>query len=110
MTTEVLTQPVLPAGVERRVSPRGVTTWRRPVGGPAATTRNEAQGHARVPRPGIPSVAAGQLAEWRSMLTRPGLRLVASTTLRNLLLITVAMLLIFVLLPALLSAQWANVG
>ena len=77
MTTEVLTQPVLPAGVERRVSPRGVTTWRRPVGG---------------------------------MLTRPGLRLVASTTLRNLLLITVAMLLIFVLLPALLSAQWANVG
>ena len=77
MTTEVLTQPVVPAGVERRVSPRGVTTWRRPVGG---------------------------------MLTRPGLRLVASTTLRNLLLITVAMLLIFVLLPALLSAQWASVG
>ena len=77
MTTEVLTQPVLPAGVERRVSPRGVTTWRRLVGG---------------------------------MLTRPGLRLVASTTLRNLLLITVAMLLIFVLLPALLSAQWASVG
>ena len=77
MTTEVLTQPVLPAGVERRVSPRGMTAWRRPV---------------------------------RGMLTRPGLRLVASTTLRNLVLITVAMLLIFVLLPALLSAQWASVG
>ena len=77
MTTEILIQPVLPAGVERRVSPRGMTAWRRPV---------------------------------RGMLTRPGLRLVASTTLRNLLLITVAMLLIFVLLPALLSAQWASVG
>ena len=77
MTTEVLIQPVLPAGVERRVSPRGMTAWRRPV---------------------------------RGMLTRPGLRLVASTTLRNLVLITVAMLLILVLLPALLSAQWASVG
>jgi hypothetical protein len=77
VTTEILIQPVLPAGVERRVSPRGMTAWRRPV---------------------------------RGMLTRPGLRLVASTTLRNLLLITVAMLLIFVLLPALLSAQWASVG
>ena len=77
MTTEILIQPVLPAGVERRVSPRGMTAWRRPV---------------------------------RGMLTRPGLRLVASTTLRNLVLITVAMLLIFVLLPALLSAQWASVG
>ena len=43
-------------------------------------------------------------------MTRPQLRLVASTTLRNLLLITVAMLLIFVLLPAVLSAQWASVG
>ena len=77
MTTEILIQPVLPAGVERRVSPRGMTAWRRPV---------------------------------RGMLTRPGLRLVASTTLRNLVLITVAMLLILVLLPALLSAQWASVG
>jgi hypothetical protein len=110
MTTEVLTQPVLPTGVERRVSPRGMTTLRRPVGGPAATTRNEAPGRAPVLRPGIPSVAAGQLGAWRSVLTRPGLRLVASTTLRNLFLITVAMLLIFVLLPALLSAQWASVG
>jgi hypothetical protein len=87
-----------------------MTTWRTTVGGPAATTRNEAQGHARVSRPGIPSVAAGQLGAWRSVLTRPGLRLVASTTLRNLFLITVAMLLIFVLLPAMLSAQWASVG
>ena len=77
MTTEILIEPVLPAGVERRVSPRGMTAWRRPV---------------------------------RGMLTRPGLRLVASTTLRNLVLITVAMLLILVLLPALLSAQWASVG
>ena len=77
MTTEILIQPVLPAGVERRVSPRGMTAWRRPV---------------------------------RGMLTRPGLRLVESTTLRNLVLITVAMLLILVLLPALLSAQWASVG
>ena len=77
MTTEILVQPDLPAGVERRVSPRGMTAWRRPV---------------------------------RGMLTRPGLRLVASTTLRNLVLITVAMLLILVLLPALLSAQWASVG
>ena len=110
MTTEVLTQPVLPTGVERRVSPRGMTTLRRPVGGPAATTRNEAPGRAPVLRPAIPSVAAGQLGAWRSVLTRPGLRLVASTTLRNLFLITVAMLLIFVLLPALLSAQWASVG
>jgi hypothetical protein len=77
VTTEILIEPVLPAGVERRVSPRGMTAWRRPV---------------------------------RGMLTRPGLRLVASTTLRNLVLITVAMLLILVLLPALLSAQWASVG
>ena len=61
MTTEVLTQPVLPAGVERRV-------------------------------------------------TRPRLRLVAATTLRNVVLITIAMLLILVLLPAVLSAQWASVG
>jgi hypothetical protein len=43
-------------------------------------------------------------------MTRPQLRLVASTTLRNLILITVAMLLILVLLPAVLSAQWASVG
>ncbi len=61
MTTEVLAQPDLPAGVERRV-------------------------------------------------TRPGLRLVAATTLRNLFLITIALLLILVLLPAVLSAQWASVG
>ncbi len=43
-------------------------------------------------------------------MTRPQLRLVASTTLRNLILITVAMLLMLVLLPAVLSAQWASVG
>ena len=61
MTTEVLVQPVLPTGVERRV-------------------------------------------------TRPRLRLVAATTLRNVFLITLAMLLILVLLPAVLSAQWASVG
>ncbi len=61
MTTEVLVQPVLPTGVERRE-------------------------------------------------TRPRLRLVAATTLRNVFLITIAMLLILVLLPAVLSAQWASVG
>ena len=77
MTTEILIQPVLPAGVERRVSPRGMTAWRRPVGG---------------------------------MLTRPGLRLVAEAALRTLLLISVAILLILVLLPVVLSAQWASVG
>jgi hypothetical protein len=49
-------------------------------------------------------------AESRSGLTRRGLRLIASTTLRNLFLITVAMLLIFILLPAVLSARWASVG
>jgi hypothetical protein len=42
--------------------------------------------------------------------TKTQLWLVAATTLRNLLLITVAMLRIFVLLPALLGAQWASVG
>ena len=110
MTTEVLTQPVRSAGVERRVSPRGTTTWRTPGGAPAATNRNEAQGHARVSPTGIPSVAAGQLGAWRSVLTLPRLRLVASTTRRHLLLIAVAMLLIFVLVPAMLSAQWASVG
>lgn len=110
MTTEVLTQPLTSTGVERRVSPRRTTTWRTPVGGTAATTRNEAQDHARGSPPGNPSVAAGQVGAWRSVLRRPGVRLVASTTLRNLLLITVAMLLIFILLPAMLSAQWASVG
>ncbi len=110
MTTGVLTHPVVSTGVERQVSPRGMATWRTPVGDPAATTRDEAHGHAGVSLPGIPSVAAGQLGEWRFVLTRPGLRLVASITLRDLFLITVAMLLIFVLLPALLSAQWATLG
>jgi hypothetical protein len=32
------------------------------------------------------------------------------TTLRNVVLITIALLLILVLLPAVLSAQWASVG
>jgi hypothetical protein len=96
-------------GVERRVSPRGLTTWRTPVGGPAATTLNGAQRHARVSLPGAPSVAAWSFGESSSGLTRPQLWLVASTTLRDLFLITVAILLIFVLLPALLSAQWASV-
>lgn len=109
MTTEVLTQPVLPTGVERRVSPRDMTTWRPPTGEPASTSRRTAQGYSRRSRPGAPSVAARPLAEWRSGLTRPGFRVVAATTLRNLLLITVVMLLILVLLPAVLSAQWASV-
>ena len=110
MTTEVLIQPVPPADVERRVSPHGMTNRRASVGGSAATSRNEAQDHPLVSRPGAPSVAAGSLAEWRSGLTRPGLRRVAVTTLRNVVLITIALLLILVLLPAVLSAQWASVG
>jgi hypothetical protein len=44
------------------------------------------------------------------MLTRPQLRLIAATTIRSLFLITFATLLIFVLLPAMLSAQWASFG
>ena len=38
----------------------------------------------------------------------PVVRVVASTALRNLVLITLAILLILVLLPAALSAQWAS--
>lgn len=110
MTTGVLTQPVLPTGVERRVSPRVQTTWRPPTDEPATRRRRTVQGPAGRSRPGVPQVAAHSPVEWRSGLTRPGLRLVAATTLRNLFLITVAMLLILVLLPAVLSAQWASVG
>lgn len=40
----------------------------------------------------------------------PVVRMVASTALRNLVLITLAILLILVLLPAALSAQWASAG
>jgi hypothetical protein len=65
---------------------------------------------ARVLPPGIPSPAAGQFGEWRLVLTQPQVRLVAATTARSLLLITISMLLIFALLPALLSAQWASFG
>jgi hypothetical protein len=110
MTTEVLVQPVPPADVERRASPLGMTNRRTSVGGSAATSRTEAQDHPLVSPPGAPSVAAGSLAEWWSGLTRPGLRRVALTTLRNVVLITIALLLILVLLPAVLSAQWASVG
>jgi hypothetical protein len=49
-------------------------------------------------------------ADVERRVTRPRLRLVASTTLRNVVLITIAMLLILVLLPAVLNAQWASVG
>jgi hypothetical protein len=40
----------------------------------------------------------------------PVVRMVASTALRNLVLITLAILLILVLLPAALSAPWASAG
>jgi hypothetical protein len=40
----------------------------------------------------------------------PVVRMVASTALRNLVLITLAILLILVLFPAALSAQWASAG
>jgi hypothetical protein len=110
MTTGVLTEPVPPAGVERRASPRGMTTWRPPVGGQVATSRGTAQGHSRRSGAGVPQAVARPPIEWRSGLTRPGFRPVAATTLRNLFMITIVMLLIFVLLPAVLSAQWASVG
>jgi hypothetical protein len=110
MTTEVLIQPVPPADVERRVSPRGMTNRRTSVGGSAATSRTGVRDHPLVSRPGAPSDAAGSIGEWWSALTRPGLRRVALTTLRNVVLITIALLLILVLLPAVLSAQWASVG
>jgi hypothetical protein len=110
MTTEIRTRSFLHTGVERRASQRGMTTSWTPVDGPAARTQNDASGRAPVLLAGVPSVAAGQLGEWRSMLTRPQLRLIAATTIRSLFLITVATLLIFVLLPAMLSAQWASFG
>ena len=108
MTTGVLTQPVPPTGVERRVSPRGMPTWRPPTGEPATTSRT--RGAARRSRPEVAPIVARPPVEWRPGLTRPALRLAAATTLRNMFLITIAMLLIFILLPAVLSAQWASVG
>ena len=99
MTTGVLTQPVHPTGVERYAQPRGKRT--RPL--PTA-------GNAPHSRPGVSQIVARPPVAWRSGLTRPGLRLVAGTTLRTLLLISVAILLILVLLPVVLSAQWASVG
>ncbi len=107
MTTGVLTQPVIPTGVERRVSPRGMPTWRPPTGEPATTSRRTAQGRSR---PEVQPIVARPPVEWRSGMTRSGLRLVAATALRNMFLITVAMVLIFILLPAVLNAQWASVG
>ncbi len=58
----------------------------------------------------LPLSAARSIRHWGHWVIGPNLRLVASTTLRNLVLITVALLLVFVLLPAALSAQWASAG
>jgi hypothetical protein len=74
------------------------------------TGQDQSGGVSRRPRPGDLQVMARAPVERRSGLTRPGLGIVASITLRNLFLITVAMFLILVLLPAVLSAQWASVG
>lgn len=110
MTYEVLAQPVPPAEVEPRASQREMTIGRTSLGGRAATSRDEAQAPAQLTRSDALSDAARPLGEWRSGLTRPGLRLVAAATLRILFMISIAMLLIFGLLPAVLSAQWARVG
>ncbi|HUY99158.1 MAG TPA: hypothetical protein VMU89_02315 [Thermomicrobiaceae bacterium] len=91
-------------------SPGEGTPHARTIGSQGASTQYRTGVIVRGARRVGPRSVHHRIRNWRARDLGPVLRLVGSTTLRNLILIAVVMLLVFVLLPAALGAQWASAG